>query len=178
MPFARPKIFEPTLRIYERPVHPEFFRIVAMKNLDRDHYGISSALTTSGHVITWTGGGRTFCEVVDTNLRELPEPLIFNPILNEISKTPITIPENAFYGNFSQMIEVPSEFFHDMEKEFLRNTETDGLFYRFGYSGRMNLGGISYLGVESRSRSVRIRSVHTFPDDGVFIKTETKIRLD
>lgn len=178
MPFARPKIFEPTLRIYDRPVHPEFFRIVATQRLDRERYGISSALTTAGHVLTWTDGERMLCEVVDTNFRELPEPLVLDPILNERPKTPVTVPKNAFYGNVSQIIEVPPMFFHDMEKELLRDTETDGLLYRFGYSGRMNLGGVSYLGVESRSRSIRIRAVHTFPDDGVLIKTETKIRLD
>lgn len=176
MSLTRPKIFEPTLRLYNRPIHPEFFRIVAAKTLRRKEYEVELTITGAGHVVSWHGGGRTLVEVVVANHLELPGKPVFSRSLAEPSDEPAVFSENDFYRNVSRFEDVPPDFFQRLEKEFLQSPEPNGLLYRFGFSGRMNLGGIAYLGFESFARQVKVRSIHTFPDDGVFLKTESVIR--
>lgn len=178
MSITRPKIFEPSIRLYERPVHPEFFRIVATKTILRKEYSVALSITSVGHVIDWTDGRQTLSEVLSTNRRELPSSAIAFRSLREFSPQTIALSEKTFYQNSSRIEEVPPEFFGTFERELIRHLEPDGLLYRFGFSGRMALGGVGYIGVESRAHALTIRSIHTFPDDVALLRTESRIRLD
>ena len=177
-PIARPKIFEPSIRIYDRPIHSEFFRTVASKTMSRTEYELSYSITTTGHVLCWRAGERTITEVLSTNLGELPGATLLLQSLKEKKGSEIALPEDARYRSRCRIEEVPPEFFGEFEREFLRDPETNGLLFRFGFSGRMTLGGVSYIGVDSRARELKVRAVHTFPDDAVFLRTETVFRCD
>lgn len=177
MHVARPKIFEPTIRLYDRPVHPEFFRIVAEKTIRRKEYEVSLAITSAGHLIHWTDGGRTLVEVVNAAIRELPRSALVSRSLSDPSKDPLTLPNDDVYRHSSRFEEVSPEFFDAFAKEFSRNPESNGLMFRFDFSGRLTLGGISYIGVAARARELKVRAVHTFPDDAALLKTETVFRV-
>lgn len=173
MSITRPKIFDPTILLYDRPVHPEFFRIVASKSIVRDCYEVSLSITDTGHLLYWSDGNIMLTEVLNTNRRELPSPSLFCGSLNDRLENPLNFEQDVFYHHSSWIEEVSSDFFHVFEKEFLGQIEPEGLLYRFGFSGRVNLGGISYIALESRHREIRIRAIHTFPDDSAFLRTDT-----
>lgn len=181
MAITRPKIFEPSIRVYERPVHPEFFRIVASKQIRRKEYEVSLAITNVGHVVHWSDGKKTLTEILSANVCELPESEILLRSLTDGNPQSLVLPENSLYAGLyssrSCFEDVSPEFFGEFEKEFIQNGESSGLLYRFGFTGRMNLGGFSYIGVDSRIRQLKVRAVHTFPDDCVLLKTETVISM-
>ena len=54
---------------------------------------------------------------------------------------------------------------------------TEGLLHRFDSSGRMALGAISYVNIETRRRSMLIQAIHTFPDDYAIVKVESLFTL-
>ena len=178
MPVARPKLFEPKICLYDKPVHPEFFRIVAEKTIRRKEYEVSLSITSAGHRICWIDERRILTEVISANITELPMSTVAVRSLFDPSRKLLTLPDQDFYRNSSRIETVPTDFFGAFEQEFARNLEPKGLIYRFGFSGRMTLGGISYIGVDSRARSLKIRTVHTFPDDAVLLKTESVFLLD
>lgn len=181
MTITRPKIFEPSIRVYEKPVHPEFFKTVASKRICRKGYEVSLSITNAGHVVCWSDGKRTLTEILNVNVCELPQSEILFRSLRENNPKPLTLPEsslfNDLYFNRSQIEDVSPDFFGDFEKEFAQNNESMGLLYRFGFTGRMNLGGFSYIGIESRIRQMKVQTIHTFPDDCVLLKTETVISM-
>ena len=181
MEITRPKIFEPSIRLYDRPIHPEFFRIVASRSIRRSTYEISFSITTAGHVLQWFSNDLVLVEVLNTTIRELPgNPLICHLLEDGGEELILEDGESSreCYRNTSTIEKVPAGFFGDFEKEFVKNLEPDGLLFRFGFSGRMTLGGVSYIGVDLRNRDLKVRAVHTFPDDGVFLRAETVIRCD
>ena len=49
--------------------------------------------------------------------------------------------------------------------------ECEGLVHRFGASGRMAFGAISYIDVQSFCKHVQIRTFHTFPDTCSIVKS-------
>ena len=181
MEITRPKIFEPTLRLYDRPVHPEFFRILASRTIRRSEYELSISITTAGHILLWSSGDRILVEVLNTTIRELPGNPLIRHLLEDGGGEDLILEDDSArecYKNTSTIEEVPPEFLGDFEREFVNNLEPDGLLFRFGLSGRMTLGGISYIGMDLRNRDLKVRAVHTFPDDGVFLRTETVIHCD
>jgi hypothetical protein len=51
------------------------------------------------------------------------------------------------------------------------------MLHRFDSSGRMALGALSYLNVETRNRSLRIQAFHTFPDDYAIVKSQSQFEV-
>ena len=47
----------------------------------------------------------------------------------------------------------------------------------FDSSGRMAIGGMSFIHVETRSHSLRIQAIHTFPDDLALVKIQSSYTL-
>jgi len=55
-----------TLLLYQRPPHPEFFRILGTEKIVRRAYEADVWLIEGGHVITFTSGKSTLAEVITT----------------------------------------------------------------------------------------------------------------
>ena len=51
------------------------------------------------------------------------------------------------------------------------------MLHRFDSSGRMALGALSYLNVETRNRSLLVQAFHTFPDDYELAGTRREVQL-
>ena len=51
------------------------------------------------------------------------------------------------------------------------------MLHRFDASGRMALGALSYINIESRSRKLLIQAFHTFPDDYAIVKSQSIFQL-
>jgi hypothetical protein len=51
------------------------------------------------------------------------------------------------------------------------------MLHTFDSSGRVSLGAISYINLETRNRSLLIQAFHTFPDDNAIVKSESVFRL-
>ncbi len=47
------------------------------------------------------------------------------------------------------------------------------MLHRFDSNERLALGALSYINVETRSRSLLIQAFHTFPDDCAIVKVQS-----
>jgi hypothetical protein len=72
-----------------------------------------------------------------------------------------------------QLEPVEPEVFWTFQHELLRDGERQGLLHRFDSSGRMALGAISYINVETRNCSLLVQAFHTFPDDCAIVKSQS-----
>lgn len=187
MTVTRPKIFEPSIRVYDKPIHPEFFQIVASKRILREKYEVSLSITHVGHVLQWRslkwhGGGHFLTEVVSANVCQLPDSAIIYHSLSGHESGPLVLPENKSkglsYKNSCRIEELPTEVFRVFEKEFLCSMDLDCLMFRFGHTGRAPLGATGFIGVNSFRNRLRVRAFHTFPDDCVLLNSESIILMD
>ena len=60
-----------------------------------------------------------------------------------------------------------------MVHQQLGNSPTEGLLHNFDASGRMALGALSYINIETREKSMMVQAIHTFPDDYAIVKVES-----
>jgi hypothetical protein len=70
--FVRPPVAELVFRLYDRPLHPELFDVLAARRVDRDGYRLCVAVTRAGHTLTWSCGAACVAEVTATADQELP----------------------------------------------------------------------------------------------------------
>ena len=76
-----------------------------------------------------------------------------------------------------QLEPVSPEVFWMFQQELTADGEHKGLLQRFEPSGRMAMGALSYINVETRSRSMLIQAFHTFPDDFAIVKSQSMFKL-
>jgi hypothetical protein len=175
---VRPKIAELVFRLYGRPLHPELFEVYGSRRVSRGGYEAKIDITSTGHVMTWRYGGLTLTEVVTSARPPLPERrrLMAYRLKGERHDR-VECRGGVTYEVGFQLEPVEPEVFWTYQEELTRDGQRRGMFHKFDSSGRMALGAISYINVETRSRSLMIQAFHTFPDDYAVVKSQSLIEI-
>lgn len=158
---------------------------------DADGYEATVQITSAGHVVTWRHGGLTLTEVCASSHQPLPQKrrLMSHRVEGERSERIACRGGVTYEVNFA-LESVSPQRFEAYQQEFdllsLQGGATpasgdgsSGLLHRFEASGRagVKLGAVSYVDVQSRDRSLRVRALHTFPDDHAIVKCESVFKL-
>jgi hypothetical protein len=72
---------------------------------------------------------------------------------------------------------VSPDVFWTLQHELAGDAERQGIFHRFDSGGRLALGSLSYVHVESRLRTSLVQAFHTFPDYSAIVKTQSLFEL-
>jgi hypothetical protein len=174
---VRPKVAELVFELYGRPLHPELFEVCASRSVQRGTYEAKIEITGTGHVITWRREGLTLTEVVTSAHHPLPEKrrLMCYRLKGERSDR-MECRGGVCYEMSFQLEPVDPEIFWTFQEELARNGQQQGMLQRFDSSGRMALGALSYISIETRNRSLRVQAFHTFPDDYAIVKCQSLFR--
>jgi hypothetical protein len=175
---ARPKIAELVFQLYGRPLHPELFQIYGTRTVERGDYRAKIEITSAGHVITWCYSGLTLTEVCASARQPLPERRrLMSYSLKGSRKDRVDCRGGIVYQMNFQLEPVEPEVFWTFQQELAADGQRKGMLHRFDSSGRMALGALSYINVETRSRHLLIQAFHTFPDDYAIVKSQSLFEL-
>jgi len=175
---VRPKVAELIFHLYGRPLHPELFEICSSRTVTRGDYQAKIDITSAGHVVTWRYGGITLTEVAASAYPTLPERRrLMSYRLRGQRTDGVQCRGGVSYQVSFQLEPVEPEVFWTFQEELTRDGLRQGMFHKFDSSGRLALGAISYINVETRSRSLLVQAFHTFPDDYAIVKTQSLIKV-
>ncbi len=175
---ARPKVAELVFQLYGRPLHPELFEVYHTRSVKRELYEAKIDITSAGHVVTWRHGGLTLTEVAASAQHPLPEKrrLLSYGLKGQRSDR-VECRGGICYQVSFQLEPVDPEVFWTFQQELAEDGLRQGMLHRFDASGRMALGALSYINIESRSRKLLIQAFHTFPDDYAIVKSQSIFQL-
>jgi hypothetical protein len=175
---ARPKIAELVFQLYGRPLHPELFEIYRSRTVERGDYRAKIDITSAGHVVTWRYAGLTLTEVATSARHPLPERRrLMSYNLRGQRTDRVKCRGGVCYQMSFQLEPVEPEVFWTFQQELAQDGLRQGMLHRFDSSGRMALGALSYINVETRSRHMLIQAFHTFPDDYAIVKSQSLFEL-
>ena len=170
---VRPKVAELAFHVFSRSLHPELYTLHKSRRIERTNYEAQVDITNCGHVITWKGAGMTICEVATSAHQPLPKRrcLISKPLKG--SRTERAKCRGGInYRTHFQLEPVEPDLFWMVQQQ-LGSGSTEGLLHTFDASGRMALGALSYVNIETRCHSMLVQAIHTFPDDYAIVKVES-----
>ncbi len=175
---VRPKVAELAFQLYGRALHPELFEVFQPREVKRGDYTAKIDITSAGHIVTWRYGGLTLSEVACSAQHPLPTKrrLMSYKLKGERSDR-VECRGGVEYQASFPTEPVSPEVFWTFQQELAHDSERSGLFHTFESSGRMALGALSYINVETRSRSSLVQAFHTFPDDFAIVKSQSLFRL-
>lgn len=190
---VRPKVAELVFQLYGRPLHPELFHTHARRLVRRGEslagtaettavqtagYQAVIEITSAGHVVTWRYEGLTLTEVATAAHHPLPQRrrLLSHKLKGERHDR-LECRGGVRYQTSFQLEPVDPEVFWTFQQELAQDGQRQGMLYRFGSSGRMQMGALSYINVEARNRSLLVQAFHTFPDDFAIVKSQSLFEL-
>jgi hypothetical protein len=171
---VRPKVAELAFKLYGRSLHPELFDIYKSRTVERGGYLARIDITSAGHVVTWRYEGLTLTEVAASAHHPLPQRRrLLSYRLRGQRSDRVKCRGGVTYQMSFQLEPVAPEVFWTFQHELARDGERQGMLHVFRASGRMALGALSYINVETRNRSMLVQAFHTFPDDYAIVKSQS-----
>lgn len=174
---VRPKIAELAFQVFGRSLHPELFETHRSRRIQRDAFSAELAITNSGHIISWTGAGTTISEIACSAQQLLPtRRCLMKHQLKGSQRDRVECRSGVCYSTDFSLETVNVDLFWAIQKQLTDDT-TEGLLHRFDSSGRIAMGAISYIHVDTRAKSMLVQAIHTFPDDHAIVKVESCFEL-
>ncbi|MGL4512282.1 MAG: DUF2617 family protein [Lacipirellulaceae bacterium] len=175
---VRPKIAELVFQLYGRTLHPELFEVCKAKRFERGGYTAVVSITGAGHVVEWRHQGLVLTEVAASAAQPLPikRRLMSHRLAGEQTDGMECRGGVTYQTTFSLESATP-DVLQAYRKEIDLAGLHGGLVHRFDSSGRIGVGALSYVDVQSRDRTFVVRALHTFPDDGVLMKARSVFQL-
>ncbi len=175
---VRPKVAELVFQLYGRPLHPELFEVHSRRSVKRGDYEARIEITSAGHVVEWRYGGLTLTEVATSAHHPLPKRRRLLSYRLKGQRTDyVECRGGVRYQVDFQLETLEPEIFWTFQEELCHDGEKEGMFHKFDSSGRLALGAISYINIETRSRCFLVQAFHTFPDDYAIVKSQSLIEL-
>jgi hypothetical protein len=175
---VRPKVTDLVFQLYGRSLHPELFQQFAVRRLERGRFTAEVAITGSGHVVCWRAGGLTLTEVATSSDQPVPvkRRLLSHAIQGEQTDA-LECANGVCYETCFQLERVRPDVFWTFQQELSADGITQGLFHRFAAGGRLAVGAVSWINIETRARSLLIQAFHTFPDDFAIVKSQSIFQI-
>ena len=175
---ARPKATDLVFQLYSRSLHPELFQRHVVRRVERGRYTAEVAITNSGHLVCWRVEGLTLSEVATSADQPVPlkRRLLSHAIQGEQSDA-LECGNGVCYETCFQLERVRPDVFWTFQQELSADGMTQGLFHRFAAGGRLAVGAISWINIETRARSLLVQAFHTFPDDFAIVKSQSIFQI-
>ncbi len=175
-PYLRPRVDELVFRLFDRPVHPEFFDTLAVRRVDRAGYRVTVHITRTGHVLGWSDGRTHLAEVTATRDQELPAAggRLAQRFRGERNARCDLFPGLRYQMNL-QVETLPPELFLAFQEEILGDGRRKGFVYHLRTHNRLGVAPVGVVIAEALQDSLSVSAFHTFPDELTVIKTQSLI---
>ncbi|HZL36469.1 MAG TPA: DUF2617 family protein [Tepidisphaeraceae bacterium] len=166
-----------TLLLYQRPLHPELFKILATEQVSRRAYEADIWLVEGGHVVTLTAGKNALVEVIATQHDPLLERNVLQTVPCRGEKYHEAVVANIKYMISTQEEQLTQTLYDATRDEIATYAEKRELMTAEG-SGAGDTGGfLSVLDIERRSHELLVQSFHLFDETLMVIKTQSIIEV-
>lgn len=171
---VRPKVAELVFQLYGRALHPELFEVYTTRHVKRGDYEAKIQITSAGHTVQWRYKGLTLTEVATSAHHPLPQKRrLMAYKLKGAGHDRVDCRGGARYQVSFSLEPVEPSLFWTFQQELAGDNDREGMLHRFDSSGRIALGALSFIHVETRNRSLLVQAFHTFPDDYAIVKSQS-----
>jgi hypothetical protein len=175
---VRPKIAELVFRLYGRSLHPELFVIHQTRTVKRGDYQATVSITSAGHVVQWRYQGLTLTEVAAAAHHPLPQRRrLMAHRLRGNQSDGLQCRGGIHYETKFSLEPADNKKIMNYQKELTLQATRQGMLHQFEAGGRLEMGALSYISVQSRDKTFRVQAFHTFPEDRAMLKIQSWYRL-
>src|SRR5262245_60673460 len=137
---VRPPVADLIFQLYGRPLHPELFDILAVRQVRQGDFTLTVRITRTGHVISWENADVFLTEVTAAADQELPtrRRLLHHRMRQEHS-TEMPCMHGVHYQATFQVEVLEPDLFATVHDEVLADGRKRGLLHHFNPQNRIAL---------------------------------------
>jgi hypothetical protein len=165
-------------QVYGRPLHPEFFDVLAVRQIRHADFHLTVRITRTGHVLSWENPDVFLTEVTAAVDQELPERrrLLRHRFRTEQSANLPCAHGVHYQANFQVEVLSP-ELFALVHDEIAADGRKRGLLHHFHSHSRLGPPPLGFVSAEFRPGCLFLSSFHTFPGEYTVVKTQSLIEM-
>lgn len=172
---VRPPVADLVFQVYERPLHPELFDILAVRKFQRQDYEVAVHITRSGHVITWQNPDLLVTEVADVEQSLANHRRLLSYRLRGEHSGTVCLGHGITYQMNFQVETLAPEIFLHVHDEILADAGKRGFLHNFQPNHRLAISPLGYVHLDGRHGCLFLSTFHTFPEECTVIKSQTLI---
>lgn len=164
--------------LFQRPLHPELFRIYARRHLKTERYEMMLWATGCSHVVSVFSGEVCLTELISVPGQLLPKRGLVERFQFRGQRThKCTLSRGLSYMTDFQVEKMSSNLYRQSHLDLQRFARNRGLFVAFAGSSSEGLEPFTYIDFEARREELHIHAFHAFPDQVTIIKTQSLFDL-
>ncbi len=175
VPICRPRVGDLVFQLFDRPLHPELFDILAVRTVQAEGYQVTVRITRSGHVLTWENGDTCLTEVAAAHEEPLPDRRLLSYRLRGEHHGSYQAPRGVNYQMSFQVETLSPEIFLHIHDEILADGARRGFLHNFQPNHRLSLAPLGFVALEGRPGCLVVHAFHTFPDEHTIVKSQSLI---
>jgi hypothetical protein len=160
--------------LYQRPLHPELFRINQVKRVEQRRYTAEIWIVGLSHVVTIQHGNECLTELITDETEVLPKIGLATsfPFRGERDHTQ-SFGDDLRYILSCQVERMTPNLFPSSHRDLMKYAQKRGLFMSFD---DWEVGGIApftFIDYEAREHEFHVHAFHAFPDSTTLLKTQS-----
>ena len=172
----RPRVADLVFQLYGRPVHPEFFDILAVRKVQREDFELTVRITRTGHVISWENRDVFLTEVATAADQPLPERrLLLRRRMRGEHSDSVLCADAIHYQVSFQVETLPEDIYLHVHDELVADGNRRGLLVNFQPNDRLAIAPLGFVTMEARPDCLMITTFHTFPAENTIVKSQSLI---
>ncbi len=176
VPLLRPPVADLVFQVYGRPLHPELFDILAVRQIRHANFVLTVRITRTGHVISWENEDVFLTEVAASAAQDLPERRrLLDCRFQREQVADLPCAHGIHYQASFQVEVLPPEVFSLVHDEILADGRKRGLLHSFCSYNRLAPAPLGFVSAEFRPGCLFLSSFHTFPGEYTVVKTQSLI---
>lgn len=164
--------------LYERPLHPELFRINQVKRIEQRRYTAEIWIVGLSHVVTVQHGDRYVTELITDETDVLPKMGLATsfPFRGERDHAQ-AFGDDLRYILSSQVERMTPNLFPSSHRELIKYAQKRGLFVMFDEWENDGIVPFTFIDFEAREKEFHVHAFHAFPESTTLLKTQSIIEI-
>ncbi len=172
----RPRVADLVYHLYDRPLHPELFEVLAVRCVAKRDYVLTVRITRTGHAISWDSPMGHLTEVAAAAGATLPtHRALFRHKMRGERNESLNWRPGLKYQTSYQVESLNDEVYEHIHDEILRDGLKRGLLHNFRPHNRLAMSPLGFVTTEAWAGNLVVSSFHTFPEERTVVKTQSLI---
>jgi hypothetical protein len=171
---TRQRVDELHFYLYQRALHPEFFRIHQVKHVEQRVYHAEIWIVGLAHVVTVQFGRNCLTELIAHESDLLPKTGMATSFRFRGERDHSQSFANGLHFILSSQVErMSANLFPSSYRDLMRYAQKRGMFQSFDEWEHDGLAPFTFVDFEAREREFHVHAFHAFPEELTLLKTQS-----
>jgi len=160
--------------LYQRPIHPELFKIYKAKRIEQARYQAEIWIVGLAHVVIIQSGHQILTELITEDNELLPKAGIATSFRFRGERDHAqSFNDGLKYILSTQVERMTPQLFPATHRDYVHYAQNRGLFVPFDDWAHDGLAPFSFVDFDARDHELHVHAFHAFPEELTLLKTQS-----